>query len=158
MHRVELWYYKSVYTIWSHPENEARLKDAVAASISLAGALKLLGLLPRGSNYATLKMHIDRLQLNTDHFLGQRWNSISITTPKNARRQRTIRRYLIYTRGHRCESCLNSEWNQLPIPLEVEHIDGNSFNNIETNLLLLCCNCHAQTKTWRRRKSSLKPE
>ena len=39
-----------------------------------------------------------------------------------------------------------------PITLELEHIDGNSTNYDEDNLLLLCCNCHSQTDTWRRKK------
>lgn len=35
------------------------------------------------------------------------------------------------------------------IPLEVEHIDGNSENNKEENLTLLCPNCHSLTKTYK---------
>jgi uncharacterized membrane protein len=42
----------------------------------------------------------------------------------------------------------------IAIPLEMEHIDGDSKNNVRDNLKLLCPNCHAQTPTWRRRKTS----
>ena len=35
------------------------------------------------------------------------------------------------------------------IPLEIEHIDGNYLNNIESNLLLLCPNCHSLTSTYK---------
>ena len=35
------------------------------------------------------------------------------------------------------------------IPLEVEHIDGNSQNNKEENLTLLCPSCHSLTKTYK---------
>lgn len=35
------------------------------------------------------------------------------------------------------------------MPLEVEHIDGDSTNNKEYNLTLLCPNCHSLTKTYR---------
>lgn len=38
------------------------------------------------------------------------------------------------------------------IPLEIEHVDGDRTNNELANLKLLCCNCHALTPTWRRRK------
>ena len=31
------------------------------------------------------------------------------------------------------------------VPLEIEHVDGNSENNNEENLKLLCPNCHALT-------------
>jgi len=30
-------------------------------------------------------------------------------------------------------------------PLEIDHIDGNSENNVENNLRLICPNCHALT-------------
>ena len=35
------------------------------------------------------------------------------------------------------------------VPLEVHHIDGNYKNNDESNLQLLCPNCHALTETYR---------
>ena len=31
----------------------------------------------------------------------------------------------------------------------MEHLDGNSENNNLDNLSLLCCNCHAQTDTYK---------
>lgn len=58
---------------------------------------------------------------------------------------------LIQERGHKCETCQNEEWQGSPIPLELEHIDGNNRNNVKPNLKLLCCNCHALTPTWRGR-------
>jgi 5-methylcytosine-specific restriction endonuclease McrA len=33
--------------------------------------------------------------------------------------------------------------------LELEHKDGNSDNNIEDNLELLCPNCHSQSPTYK---------
>lgn len=62
---------------------------------------------------------------------------------------RTLKRYLIYAEGHHCNKCKTKEWNGLPIPLELEHIDGNSLNNDLDNLKLLCPNCHAQTPTYK---------
>jgi len=44
------------------------------------------------------------------------------------------------------------EWLGQPIPLELDHKDGNHSNNDLSNLRLLCCNCHAQTDNWRGRK------
>lgn len=52
-------------------------------------------------------------------------------------------------KDHKCELCNNQYWNNLPIPLELDHIDGNSSNHKLENLRLICPNCHAQTPTYR---------
>jgi hypothetical protein len=35
------------------------------------------------------------------------------------------------------------------VPLEIDHIDGNSENNAEENLRLICPNCHSLTPSFR---------
>ncbi|QQS22354.1 HNH endonuclease [Candidatus Saccharibacteria bacterium] len=77
-------------------------------------------------------------------------------------------RYLWNKYAGKCARC---SWSQVnPVtkrpPLEIDHIDGNSMNNIERNLILLCPNCHAITPThknlnlrfgrhWRRTRNML---
>ena len=61
---------------------------------------------------------------------------------------------LLSERGHRCESCNLTEWKDQPIPLELEHTDGDNQNHTRENLKLLCCNCHALTPTWRGRNKN----
>ena len=58
-----------------------------------------------------------------------------------------LRRYLIDKFKNRCSIC---GWNERHpvtgvVPLEIDHTDGNSENNKENNLKLLCPNCHALT-------------
>lgn len=55
---------------------------------------------------------------------------------------------------HCCEICKLTEWNNKPIPIELDHIDGNSTNHKLENLRLLCPNCHAQTETYRGKNKS----
>ena len=50
-----------------------------------------------------------------------------------------------------CWHCGITNWNNKEIVLELEHIDGNSNNNSEENLSLLCPNCHSQTPTYKNR-------
>ena len=62
-----------------------------------------------------------------------------------------IIRYLRETHGDRCKIC---GWNTRHpttgrIPLEIDHIDGNSENNRPENLQLLCPNCHSLTSNYR---------
>lgn len=56
---------------------------------------------------------------------------------------------ILDNRKYQCEKCLRSEWNDQKIPLVMDHIDGNSENNHIDNLQLLCCNCDAQTPTYK---------
>ena len=35
------------------------------------------------------------------------------------------------------------------VPIELEHIDGNSLNNSPDNVKLLCPNCHSLTSTYK---------
>lgn len=60
-----------------------------------------------------------------------------------------LRRYLFRTRNHKCSVCENDTWMGSPIPLEVDHINGDAYDNEEKNVRLVCLNCHAQTPTWK---------
>ena len=62
---------------------------------------------------------------------------------------KALKRFLLAKRGHQCEVCKNTEWQDQPIPLDMDHINGNSTNNDMTNLRLICPNCHAQTPTYK---------
>jgi hypothetical protein len=55
-----------------------------------------------------------------------------------------IKKYLIEQRGHQCEVCTNTSHNGKPIPLNVDYIDNNSYNNVASNLQLICPNCKSQ--------------
>lgn len=44
---------------------------------------------------------------------------------------------------YKCELCGLSIWQNIQIPLELHHKDGNHFNNQLDNLQILCPNCHA---------------
>lgn len=64
---------------------------------------------------------------------------------------RHIKRYLLLRAKESCEKCGWSEKNLFTnnVPLEVNHIDGNYKNNIESNLEVLCPNCHSLTKYYK---------
>lgn len=60
-----------------------------------------------------------------------------------------LRRLLIQRDGRRCSGCKRKNWMGKPIPLESDHKDGNSKNNLPDNVRLLCPNCHAQTDNYK---------
>lgn len=52
-----------------------------------------------------------------------------------------VKKYLIHKHGRKCSLCGLTEWMGQPIPLTLDHIDGNSDNWNLDNLRLLCGNC-----------------
>jgi len=63
--------------------------------------------------------------------------------------QSAIKRYLINRRGWHCEICDNHEWRKQPVPLILDHINGDSGDNRRDNLRLVCPNCDAQLPTYK---------
>ena len=49
---------------------------------------------------------------------------------------------------YKCTECGISEYNNKPIRLQIDHIDGNNKNDTIENYRYLCPNCHTQTDTW----------
>jgi len=137
-------------------------KKAVEDSYSIAQALTKLDLSPKGGNYRVFKKFQKLYEIDTSHFTGQghlkgkthtfNLKPLSEILIKNCEyssnklRQRLIQDGI---KTHKCESCLLTEWLGEPIPLELDHIDGDHFNNVLENLRVLCPNCHAKTPTYR---------
>lgn len=120
---------------------------------SIAGLLKKLNLVAAGGNFANIKKRVQQLNIDTSHWTGQAWNKgQQLKDWTNYHRPRSFKKHLIKLRGHKCERCQLSEWEKNPIPLEIDHVSGDKTDNRLENLLLLCCNCHALTSTWRGRK------
>ena len=137
------------YTKWT----KNLLEQIVKESKSYAECLDKMGLVKAGGNYTNLQRNIDKFQIDTSHMLGQAHNKgKELKSFENLIKSKSIKPRLIKEIGHICQKCNNSEWNGLPITLELEHNDGNNRNNSRENLTLLCPNCHSQTPTWRNRK------
>lgn len=141
------------------------LKEAVKTSFSYSQILKSLGLNPSGNAYTILKKRIAQNNLDITHFTGQSWakgtkgktkaaNKIpldEILEGKHPYYQSHKLRLRLIDAGYfdcKCQRCGLDSWMGKPIPLQLEHKDGNSSNHMLCNLTIICPNCHAQTETY----------
>lgn len=66
----------------------------------------------------------------------------------------SIRKYILLNEifEYKCNRCGIDEWMGEKITLDIEHKDGNNWNNKKDNLEFLCPNCHSLTSTFRKKK------
>lgn len=51
---------------------------------------------------------------------------------------------------------IHSTWNEEPLVLDLDHTNGNSYDNRLENLRFLCPNCHSQTKTYKGKRRKVR--
>ena len=150
--------------------SDETLAKAVSASMSMAGALRLLGVPNTGGQHAHLSRRVRRAGIDTSHFLGQAHyrgragprkdpDLVLVVLPAGSGRPNTaVVRKAMLARGvqHVCALCgCDGKWQGEPLVLVIDHISGDWLDNRLENLRFLCPNCHAQTSTWCRKKISV---
>ena len=138
----------------------ADLAAAVAASDSVSEVSRRLGYTPNGGIHRMVLQHIRNAGLDTSHFTGTRW-ARGKRLPKvplkeilvensTYRANSTLRRRLVAAGllKAECAQCGLTTWRGEPLPLHLDHINGDHTDNRLENLRILCPNCHALTDTW----------
>jgi hypothetical protein len=150
---------------WTFEELEA----AVSTSRSYRQVLKTLGLNPDGgASNALIKREVAKLKLDTSHFVGKghlkgkkhNWTKaipleelLKANTPVSSSSRLKKRLIAEGILEEKCRKCgLENQWQNEPISLHLEHINGDETDNRRENLEILCPNCHSQTKTYCRQK------
>ncbi len=143
---------------------EDMLREAVAASSSIAGGFRYLGQRQAGGTQAHLGRLIKRWEIDTSHFRpfarqGSQNPNPRLPPPRylvhrdplaNRLKSPILKRSLREIgRPYICEMCGNDgSWFGCELTLHVDHIDGNHSNNVPENLRFLCPNCHSQPPTY----------
>jgi len=152
------------------PWSDEVLRIAVAESTTHAEVQRRLGYTPSRGIHRYVKGHILRLGLDTSHFVGQAWNRGQRKPIDRTRRELStilvrgstykstgmLRRRLVKAglKPAHCEACGLDTWRGAPLPLELDHINGENTDNRLENLRILCPNCHSVTETWCNKKTS----
>ena len=81
----------------------------------------------------------------------EKWFNGLIDASSKSGHSSHVKRYLLKKFDNKCSKCGWSEINPFTktLPLEIEHVDGNAYNNLPNNVTLLCPNCQSLTKTFR---------
>lgn len=66
----------------------------------------------------------------------------------NSHSNRGGKKYLTELHQGKCQICNKSEWQGQPMPLVLDHVNGNPYDNSLINLRVICHNCNAQTPTF----------
>lgn len=135
----------------------------------MAGTEGNRGLDPVGGHHTNISRRIKAYGLDTSHFTPvvrterQRYNqrrrtaeeilventSAHVRRVPSSRLKRAMREQGL---EERCALCgIEPVWLGKPLPLEVDHIDGDWRNNRIENVRLLCPNCHSTTDSYRGR-------
>lgn len=141
-----------------------KMQRAVAESQSLAEVMRILKLPNGGAGRALVQRTIAAYGISTDHFVGQGHQrgrpalnrkpaaAVLRKLDPGAARTKTslLRRALEESAVPRaCDECGTGDtWQGRRLVLEIDHINGNRWDNRLQNLRYLCPSCHSQTDTF----------
>lgn len=141
----------------------AFLQKVVDESVCLADAIRALGYAPIGNNYRAVKALLQRENIPFDHLLNlqdvRRFGRgglealplAQILVEHSTYSRKDLKRRLLKEKllTEKCAICEGGPvWNNKPLTLRLDHVNGVRDDHRLANLRLLCPNCDSQTVTY----------
>ena len=151
--------------------NKELFIKAVANNITIAGVIRDLGKNPKSfSQYKVVHRYVRIFNLDTSHWVGQSHSkgkkfsrgkaplkelfSIDGNYDTTTVKKRIISENII---PYECSNCHINTWDNKPLSLQLDHINGINYDHRLENLRFLCPNCHSQTNTFCGKNNSIIP-
>lgn len=140
--------------IKSIPEEE--LKEIIKNSVNIDEALRNIGYkYTNGTNHQLFKDRCAELNIDYSHFTGvprgnEKRTEENVFCENSTAKQSTLRDWYIkgkYT-DYKCAICGINEWQEKPLTLRLDHINGINGDNRLENLRWVCPNCDSQLETF----------
>lgn len=141
-----------------------KLRQAAQSSTSVRQIIIKLGLVPAGGNYVQIQRALLYHKIDTSHFTGQGWRkdrtfafaprtSLDAILVKDGTFQSFKLKQRLFRDGIKTPRCELCGWAEMSadgrIPIELDHINGDRYDNRIENLRILCPNCHSLQGTHR---------
>lgn len=144
--------------------SDGDLAEAVKSSRSFRQVLAKIGLIESGGNYRQIQKFIAEFKLDISHFTGRAWSRgdvaprgpvaslVNIMVAGSDYQTFKLKRRL-FKEGLKKPECEECGWAKITtdgrLPLELDHINGDSRDHRLENLRVLCPNCHSLKPTHR---------
>lgn len=139
---------KKIYSKYTKDE----LKEVIKCSKSYIDIIKSLKINKAYHTYLT--KFVEENNIDISHFCKdtKKRKTLEETLTKDSYSgcSSRIKKYLIKNKlVKECSVCnLPPEWNSKALTLQLDHINGDHYDNRVENLRLICPNCHSQTDTF----------